>query len=51
MSIPSGTSPSVASLTGRLLLDGAFVPGRVSFAGGRIVALERSPSVPDDAPL
>ena len=36
--------------TGLLLLDGALVPGRVSFEG-RITALERLPSVANGAPV
>ena len=37
--------------SGRLLLDGAFVPGRVRFADGRLTAVERLAAVADDAAL
>lgn len=51
MSSPTGTSLAGTALTGQLLLDGAFVAGRLTLAGGRIVSVERLPSVPPDAPL
>jgi N-acetylglucosamine-6-phosphate deacetylase len=41
----------VSERAGQLLLAGAFTPGRVRFEGGRIVAVERLPSAPADAPL
>ena len=41
----------VSELVGRLLVEGAFVPGRVSYDHGRITAVERLARVPDDAPL
>jgi len=41
----------VLERTGRLLLDGALVPGRLRAENGRLVAVERLPAVPDDAPV
>jgi len=39
----------VSERRGRLLIDGALVPGRVSFEGGRITALEPDPEAPREA--
>ncbi|MCP3916465.1 MAG: amidohydrolase family protein [bacterium] len=41
----------MTTLEGRLLLNGALVPGRITFAGGRIESVEELASVPDTAPV
>lgn len=42
---------NVTQLEGRLLLDGALVPGRLRLAAGRIEGVTRLASLPPDAPV
>jgi N-acetylglucosamine-6-phosphate deacetylase len=51
MSAASRLAAPVHERAGRLLLEGALVPGRVRFQGGRILSVERLPAAAPDAPV